>query len=57
LAELIAPAQPRTATYETEKKSYGDRSKISHGVQKAVDDAQWLRAWLLLPRGLAIEPF
>ncbi|WP_331375397.1 hypothetical protein [Sinorhizobium chiapasense] len=48
LAELIAPAHPRSVTYETAKKSHGDRSKISHAFRKPSITAQWLRAWLLL---------
>jgi hypothetical protein len=48
LAELLSPLNSRRATYDTSKKSYGDRSRIAHGSQKAVSLEQWLRAWLLL---------
>lgn len=34
LAELLAPLRPRSETYETAKKSYGDRSKISQVLKR-----------------------
>lgn len=64
LAELLSSLRSRTETYEAAKKSYGDRSRIAHGSQKPVSDAQWARAWgllqdslqsILLERGLADE--
>jgi len=48
LAELLVPLHPRSVTYETARKSYGDRSKISHGSQKPVSMEHWARSWLLL---------
>ncbi|MER8966572.1 hypothetical protein NKI25_12710 [Mesorhizobium sp. M0808] len=48
LAELLAPLNSRSVTYEAAKKSYGDRSRISHGSQKPVSMENWARAWLLL---------
>ncbi|WP_256562581.1 P-loop NTPase fold protein [Pseudomonas sp. HMSC066A08] len=50
LAELCAPIQPRSLTYDTAKKSYGDRSKIAHGSSSSVDIFQWMRAWGLLQK-------
>ncbi|MDO8985795.1 HEPN domain-containing protein [Cypionkella sp.] len=48
LAELCVPVAPRSTTYTTAKASYGDRSKIAHGSNSPVVDAQWQRAWGLL---------
>jgi hypothetical protein len=48
LAELLEPLRPRQETYETSKKSYGDRSKIAHGSQHQFGIEKWSRAWVLL---------
>ncbi|NSX95918.1 MULTISPECIES: HEPN domain-containing protein [Rhizobium/Agrobacterium group] len=48
LAELLEPLRPRQETYDTSKKSYGDRSKIAHGSQHQFGIEKWSRAWVLL---------
>lgn len=48
LAELCGPVASRAETYEKAKKSYKDRSEITHGKANLVDDKQWMRAWDLL---------
>ncbi|MGP3725634.1 hypothetical protein [Cereibacter sphaeroides] len=50
LAELCGPVAPRTETYAEAKKSYKDRSEITHGKAHNVDDKTWMRAWGLLAR-------
>ena len=53
LAELCGPVVPRAETYAQAKKSYKDRSEITHGKANLVDEEQWMRAWGL--RGAAIR--
>lgn len=48
LAELCGPVASRADTYAQAKKSYKDRSEITHGKANLVDDVQWMRAWELL---------
>ncbi|KQB97338.1 hypothetical protein AL073_08225 [Loktanella sp. 1ANDIMAR09] len=48
LAELCGPVAPRAETYAQAKKSYKDRSEITHGKANLVDEEQWMRAWGLL---------
>ncbi len=48
LAELCGPVVPRAETYAQAKKSYKDRSEITHGKANLVDEEQWMRAWGLL---------
>lgn len=48
LAELCGPVASRGEVYMTAKKSYQDRSAITHGKVDLVDDKQWMRAWDLL---------
>lgn len=48
LAELCGPVASRLETYAKAKKSYQDRSGITHGKVDAVDVTQWMRAWDLL---------
>lgn len=48
LAELSGPVASRVATYEDAKKSYRDRSEITHGRASLVDETKWVRAWELL---------
>ena len=48
LAELCGPVTSRAETYAEAKKSYKDRSEITHGKANPVDDKQWMRAWDLL---------
>ena len=52
LAELCGPVEPRAETYEKAKKSYSDRSSITHGTIYHADDKQWTRAWGLLVRAI-----
>jgi len=48
LAELCGPVASRAETYAKAKKSYQDRSRITHGKVDFADDEQWMRAWDLL---------
>jgi len=48
LAELCGPVESRAETYAKAKKSYADRSNITHGTIDLADDEQWTRAWELL---------
>ncbi|PIL21464.1 hypothetical protein P775_04275 [Puniceibacterium antarcticum] len=48
LAELCGPVASRAETYAKAKKSYHDRSRITHGKVDFADDEQWVRAWDLL---------
>lgn len=48
LAELCGPVASRPETYAKAKKSYQERSGITHGKINAVDDKQWMRSWDLL---------
>jgi hypothetical protein len=48
LAELCGPVASRPEVYAIAKKSYQDRSGITHGKVDAVDVRQWMRAWDLL---------
>ncbi|QYZ68341.1 hypothetical protein [Neotabrizicola shimadae] len=48
LAELCGPVAARQETYARAKKSYQDRSGITHGKIDAADVTQWMRAWDLL---------
>jgi len=48
LAELCGPVASRPEVYAMAKKSYKDRSSITHGTLAAVDVEHWMRAWDLL---------
>lgn len=48
LAELCGPVGSRPEIYAKAKKSYQDRSSVTHGKLAAVDVEQWMRAWDLL---------
>lgn len=48
LAELCGPVASRPEVYAQAKKSYQDRSGITHGKIDSVDVKQWMRAWDLL---------
>ncbi len=48
LAELCGPIASRPEIYKLAKRSYQDRSGITHGKLVAVDVLHWMRAWNLL---------
>lgn len=48
LAELCGPVASRPEIYKMAKKSYQDRSGVTHGKLAAVGVEQWMRAWDLL---------
>lgn len=48
LAELCGPVTSRQETYEKAKRSYKDRSGITHGSVETADVKQWMRAWEIL---------
>lgn len=48
LAELCGPVASRMETYAEAKKSYKNRSEITHGKANLVSDEKWLLAWGLL---------
>ena len=48
LAELCGPVASRSEIYSIAKKSYQERSGVTHGKLTAVGVDQWMRAWDLL---------
>ncbi|MCV9944920.1 HEPN domain-containing protein [Rhizobium sp. BT-175] len=48
LAMLLARFEDKVDTFNKSKKSYGVRSKISHGSQAESSMEQWMEAWSLL---------
>ncbi|MCD1634593.1 hypothetical protein K7H91_12515 [Martelella mediterranea] len=48
LAELCGPVASRPEIYSMSKKSYQDRSGVTHGKLAALSVDQWMRAWDLL---------
>ncbi|RRH73854.1 hypothetical protein EG244_12120 [Falsigemmobacter faecalis] len=48
LAELCGPIASRSEIYTMAKKSYKDRSGITHGELSSASADQWMRAWNLL---------
>lgn len=48
LAEICGPVASRQDIYSRAKKSYQDRSGVTHGKLGTVSVEQWMRAWDLL---------